>query len=238
MDKASFLRMQWFTQNFLQADRHYSVLDVGSYDVNGTYKEIFESSQFTYTGLDMEAGPNVTLVPVNPYVWKEIQDDSYDVVISGQVLEHSEFFWLTVGEMTRVLRPGGLMCIIVPRGFHRHRHPVDCYRFDVDGMVAIARYCNLEPLHASTNRAPSQELADWYSSKNQLSMLIAKKTDNWNGMLDIEHYKFSMPDIEALATGMLEMEKQEKEGWWSKTTHRWKRSLKKRIDRYILGKSR
>ncbi len=57
--------------------------------------------------------------------------------------------------MIRALRPYGLLCIVVPRGFIRHRHPVDCYRFDADGMVTIARYCNITPLHVSTNLSPS-----------------------------------------------------------------------------------
>lgn len=160
--------MQWFVQNHLRNGEKYRVLDVGSYGVNGTYKEIFASQPFEYVGLDMQAGPNVDIVPANPYIWKEIASDSFDVVISGQAFEHIEFFWLTMKEIARVVRPGGLICIIAPRGFGFHRYPVDCYRFDVDGMVALARYCNLKPLHASTNRAPSHSLRVVFVHKSRL----------------------------------------------------------------------
>ncbi len=210
MDAPSYLRMEWFEQTYLAGGNTYAILDVGSYDVNGTYREIFADSRYHYTGLDMQAGPNVDIVPANSYIWREIENDSYDVVISGQVFEHVEFFWITMAEIARVLRPGGLTCIIAPRGFEFHRFPVDCYRFDVDGMVALARYCNLTPLHASTNRAPSQDMSEWYSINHHHSMLVAKKPDNWAGMLDLETYKLEPPDIEALATGMVRMKKPEK----------------------------
>ena len=32
----------------------------------------------------MEAGPNVDIVPEETYKWKEIENDTYDVVISGK----------------------------------------------------------------------------------------------------------------------------------------------------------
>jgi SAM-dependent methyltransferase len=105
----------------------------------------------------MEPGPNVDIAVNTPYRWAEVPTDSFDVVISGQCLEHSEFFWETLREMTRVLREGGLMCLIVPNGFAEHRYPVDCYRFFTDGMVAMARYVQLEVLHAHTNKGPSTE---------------------------------------------------------------------------------
>ena len=38
------------------------------------------------------------------YNWKEIANDHYDVVISGQALEHIEFFWVTLGEIVRVTK--------------------------------------------------------------------------------------------------------------------------------------
>jgi len=202
MDSSSLLRMGYFVKKYLTT-APTSVLDVGSYDVNGSYKHFFNASNFTYTGLDIEQGPNVDFVPKYPYQWSELEDNSFDVIISGQALEHIEFFWVTVGEMVRVLRPEGLICIIVPRGFVRHRYPVDCYRFDTDGMIAIARYFNLIPIHASTNLAPKDAPWDWYSEDEQHSILIAKKPADWNGNLNLSTYVFQTPDLKQLATGFV-----------------------------------
>jgi len=185
------------------ADIKRSVLDVGSYDENGTYKQFFPESTFTYTGLDMVAGPNVDIVPANTYSWTEIQDESHDIVISGQVLEHAEFFWVTVTEMVRVLKRGGFICIIVPRGFTRHRYPVDCYRFDVDGVIAMARYSNLEVLHASCNLAPPGSTKEWYYPNREDTMLIAKKPDDWEGIINPKEYGFTQADLNNLSTGFI-----------------------------------
>ena len=97
-------RMEWFAETYLKGKNNPSVLDVGSYNVNGCYKEIFTARGCRYLGLDMEAGPNVDLIPDCVYEWKELEDDQFDVVISGQALEHIEFFWITVSEMVRVTK--------------------------------------------------------------------------------------------------------------------------------------
>lgn len=177
MHESSFLRMKWFLDHYVFEipKKALKVLDVGSYDVNGSYRHLFDEEKFRYTGLDIKNGPNVDIVLPNPYDWDTLATDSFDIVISGQTLEHIEFFWIIMSEMTRVLKKDGLFCLIVPNGFVEHRYPVDCYRFFTDGMVALARYVSLELLHAHTNSAPSINDTDWYSETCADSMLIAKK---------------------------------------------------------------
>ena len=97
MHESSMERMRWFANNYLDSTKQLEILDVGSYDVNGSYREIFAEVGFKYVGLDMEAGPNVDIVPKSTYIWSEINDDHFDTVISGQALEHIEFFWITMG---------------------------------------------------------------------------------------------------------------------------------------------
>lgn len=176
MHSSSMLRMKWFLKNFLpETNKKLKVLDIGSYDVNGSYRKLFPENKFEYLGIDMEDGPNVDLVVKTPYNWPNFETDSFDLVISGQAFEHNEFFWLTLEEIARVLKPGGKVCIIAPNGFEEHRYPVDCYRFFSDGMIAMARYVQLEVLHASTNAAPKGLEKQWCSEVDADSMLIAQK---------------------------------------------------------------
>lgn len=44
--------MKWFENNFASKinKKKITVLDVGSYDVNGTYKPLFDEQKYTYTG--------------------------------------------------------------------------------------------------------------------------------------------------------------------------------------------
>ncbi len=209
MHVSSLLRMNWFVQNFLLTQTvPISILDVGSYDVNGSYRPLFQDKRFDYTGLDIEAGPNVDIIVTNPYSWKELADESFDVIISGQAFEHIEFFWLTLSEMLRVLKCGGFLCITAPRDEKRHRYPLDAYRFDTDGMIALAKYGNLKILHASTNLAPLRAPREFYSSSGD-SLLIAQKPLEWTGLLDHESYRLVPHEEEAYATGFIPFDQQE-----------------------------
>ena len=51
MHKSSMLRMKWFVDTYLDETKKGNILDVGSYDVNGTYKELFEETAYSYQGL-------------------------------------------------------------------------------------------------------------------------------------------------------------------------------------------
>lgn len=197
--------MKWFVDNYVSKIEkdHIKVLDIGSYNVNGTYRQFFNTDKFQYTGLDIEAGPNVDIVLKNPYDWGELQTDSFDIVITGQTFEHTEFFWITIAEMTRVLKKDGLLCILVPNKQREHRYPVDCYRFFTDGLVALARYVNLDVLHAHTNCAPSVNNPDWYGKKLADSMLVAtKKYSGETKLVNLKTYECKPIDQESIRDGL------------------------------------
>lgn len=132
-------------------DTKVRILDVGSLGVNGTYRDIFsDTDRFIYTGLDVNPGPNVDYVPNNPYEWTELDDESFDVIISGQAFEHIEFPWLIIREMGRKLRRNGLICIVAPSRGPEHKYPVDCWRNYPDGFRALAKWADLTVLDAKT----------------------------------------------------------------------------------------
>ncbi len=110
-----------------------SVLDVGSLDVNGTYRAIVERRGWHYTGLDTQPGPNVDVVADNPYRYP-FEDDTFSVVISGSTMEHVGQIWRWVPELVRVLRPGGMLAIITHTQWPYHPYPLDCWRVMPDGM--------------------------------------------------------------------------------------------------------
>jgi SAM-dependent methyltransferase len=68
---------------------------------------------------------------------KDIASQSFDVVVCEQVLEHLENYRLAMSELSRVLRPGGLLVVgvpIFPAGLHwirRHIVPVTDRLFKV-----------------------------------------------------------------------------------------------------------
>lgn len=142
--------MRKFVDKYLIDYRSKSlkILDIGSQDINGSYKPLFDNPGWEYSGLDMVEGKNVDVAIKDAYDWKEVRSNTYDIVISGQVLEHVEFFWVTMCEITRVLKNGGLCCIIVPSSGVEHKYPLDCWRFFPDGVKALARFAKLEIIDA------------------------------------------------------------------------------------------
>lgn len=109
--------------------RDKSVLDVGSLDINGSLKPIFmEAGATSYTGIDIRPGPGVDIV-MNAHNLL-FADNSYDIVVSGEMLEHDSHFWQTAMQIGRVLKPGGWFVLSARgNGFPLHLHPDDFYRF-------------------------------------------------------------------------------------------------------------
>lgn len=173
MHKSSVLKMEYFRDTYLNPSDNLKILDIGSFDKTGNYNygNLLNEKNWTYHGLDLKEGNNVDIVVEDPYDWKEIEKDTYDVVISGQAFEHIEFFWITLEQINKVLKPGGLIFIIVPSAGPVHKNPYDCYRFHEDGVKSLAKYVKFRVVESGTNNAENSH--PWYDS-----YVIAKKPED------------------------------------------------------------
>lgn len=86
-----------------------------------------------------------TIVSGNANEMTMFGDDRFDVVLCNALLEHDPFFWLTVAEMKRVLKPGGLIVVGVPAfrqlRYERHRSSLK-RRIGALGRLSRTRYLN------------------------------------------------------------------------------------------------
>jgi SAM-dependent methyltransferase len=126
--------------------------------------------------VDLGPGKNVDIVLKNAYAWREVKSDTVDVLVSGQAFEHIEFFWITALEIARVLKPGGLCCIIAPSSGPEHKYPVDCWRFYPDGFASLARFMAFEIVELFTQWEDRNGYTD-RSNKWHDTVLIAKKPE-------------------------------------------------------------
>lgn len=120
------------------------ILDVGSLAVrenSGTYRELFDGD-VEYTGIDPVFGANVdvvgnlvALVTAAPDRW----EGGYDLVLSGQQLEHDPRPWSTITSMANVCKEGGHVVCIAPWEWPLHHEP-DYYRFSHYGLKELLRY--------------------------------------------------------------------------------------------------
>lgn len=190
MHRNSYSKMEWFKNTYLDKNNELNILDVGSYDQIGNYnyRNIFNEENWSYMGLDIKAGKNVDIVVADIYNWLEIEDNSYDVIISGQFFEHLEYFWLTMGQIERVLKPRGYVCIIAPSTGHKHGGDMlNCYRFHEDGLKAMAKYVDFEIIHVSVDNRP--EAKPWLDA----CLVARKKGDSGE---DIEELKIKINELE------------------------------------------
>ena len=149
MHNSSMELMRQFRTKYLLEDLSgISILDVGSYDVNGTYKDLFIGA--SYVGLDIADGPNVDITCSKHDVYP-LDNNSFDVVISGQALEHMTHPWKAVMEMSRILKSQGLICLIAPWKWPIHPYPMDCFRILPDGMKSLMQDNDIEVLDYGVN---------------------------------------------------------------------------------------
>ena len=84
--------------------KNKKVLDIGSLDINGSNRDLFENCD--YTGLDVGEGKNVDIISIGHLF--NGPDNHFDTIISTEVFEHDMFYEETIKNVMRMLKPGGL----------------------------------------------------------------------------------------------------------------------------------
>lgn len=121
----------------LSANDFGSLLNVGARDVSPgipTVRDVFKNVP-NYAGIDLFEGRDVTKVMNAHDIKEHFEENSFDLVVSTDTLEHDDKFWVTVENMRWATRPGGTMFIAVPGGATPfHEWPGDYWRFMKSGV--------------------------------------------------------------------------------------------------------
>lgn len=81
-----------------------SVLDVGSLDINGSNRYLFNNC--SYYGIDVGAGANVDFVSkAHEFI---VPDETYDTIISTECFEHDMYYNLSIKAIIKMLKSNGL----------------------------------------------------------------------------------------------------------------------------------
>ncbi|TAH24858.1 MAG: class I SAM-dependent methyltransferase [Cytophagales bacterium] len=100
----------------LPKDIKYISMDLGVGDVN-----------VDYSHLDIKG--DLRQIP--------LEDNSIDVIICIQVLEHLPEPWLVLKEFQRILKKGGFIYASCPQGEPQHQIPYDFFRYTKYGLKSI-----------------------------------------------------------------------------------------------------
>ena len=116
-----------------------SVLEVGSYDVNGGVRSLLNNWEpGEYIGVDIDEGPGVDIVCDASHLVNRFGKNRFDIVLSTEMLEHVPDWRAVVSNIKNVCKPGGLIVLTTRSyGFKYHGHPNDHWRYEVDDFKEI-----------------------------------------------------------------------------------------------------
>ena len=119
---------------------HGRVLDLGA--GMAKYKEIIKKSATEYIACDVKKNENIDKVCDVSNL--DFLPESFDTVISTQVLEHVDNPFTVAQEIKKVLKTGGNAIITAPFMFPYHADPKDNFRFSHEGLEEIFKSINFE----------------------------------------------------------------------------------------------
>lgn len=122
------------------------VLDAGAGEAQ--YRPVLEAAGHRYWGIDLGAGePDWTYAGLDAFARVEdlpIAGGCFDGVMSLAVIEHTPYPQRALGEMSRVLKVGGRLIIVVPTVWEEHQVPNDFFRFTRYGIQRLVEAAGFE----------------------------------------------------------------------------------------------
>ncbi len=175
------------------------VLEVGSYDVNGSVRAGIEAlGCLEYIGVDIQEGKGVDKICDAADLVKEFGPGSFDIIISTEMLEHVEHWQAAVSNMKQVCCAGGLILITArSKGCPRHGYPDDYWRFELDDMNWIFADCEIVRIE--------DDKGDEARKENGVFILVRKPED----FTEVNLLAHELCQTKGLSKGCNDMETQE-----------------------------
>jgi SAM-dependent methyltransferase len=117
------------------------VLDVGC--GQRPYEKTYFAGASEYIGADYltdRSRPDIVCSALD----LKVADNSFDTVVSTEVLEHVPDPLRALREMHRALKPEGHLVLSVPMWWPRHEVPYDYFRYPYDGLLHLLKEAGFE----------------------------------------------------------------------------------------------
>lgn len=146
------------------------VLDVGSGDINGNNRFLFDNCE--YDGNDVFAANNVTIVSKTSAL--PFDPETFDTIISTECFEHDPEYSASFQKIVSMLKPGGLFvftCASTGRHEHgtRRTSPQDSYGTigNVEGWTDYYKNLTFEDLEQSVDMNEFSQYAHYFESNSK-----------------------------------------------------------------------
>ena len=111
------------------------------------YGDLFNIEEYIGVEYDSKFNPDVVADLRNLNCFEA---DTFDGVISNQVLEHVDEKEQALAELFRVLKPEGLLCITIPLFARVHGEPYDFWRFTRYGVEHVLKSAGFVEIEIQT----------------------------------------------------------------------------------------
>jgi ubiquinone/menaquinone biosynthesis C-methylase UbiE len=153
------------------------VLEIGPDGFPSSYRKLIPQEGLQWDTLDIIDSPKLTYPKSQLYSFP-VADNTYDIVLSGQVIEHVAKIWRWMPELARVTKPKGVVITVNPSSWPYHEAPIDCWRMFPEGMKALCEdsglsvetsfFGSIEP--PKTTRSIPGRSPEWQNWKHRYSM--------------------------------------------------------------------
>jgi SAM-dependent methyltransferase len=152
------------------ADTTGAVLSIGSgpdYDKEGGYYRDYFKNCSSYTTSEVSADFGCDLV-LDVRSMPQVRDGSYDCIFCSGVLEHVDDYRSGLSEITRVLKPGGILLLGLPFRQAIHLPPHDYWRFTEYGLrYLLEKDYEILELAAIDNRVRHFPASYWIKARKR-----------------------------------------------------------------------
>ena len=107
-----------------------------------------------------------------------VPDDSFDLIVSQETLEHVADPWKVMAEMHRVLKPGGKIYCQLPFVIGYHPGPTDFWRFSKEGIQQLVEQSGFktEEIGIPSVAGPDSTASAWNTFRSCHRLLCRRST--------------------------------------------------------------
>lgn len=129
-----------FAHSWKWEDKDYKLIEFGCREPTSSIMRIIVHalrSQLPHGGMYRDISLFAADYPEHDLQYTRFEDNSWDITVADQVLEHVKRLWLAAEELHRITKPGGICIVCTPFIHPIHPNPIDCWRIAPDGYKVI-----------------------------------------------------------------------------------------------------